>query len=161
MTDITFVVHSEWLDCIANLPVEQQDKIIAEIIRYGTGVEMAHSDDAITQAFVNMVKGRIDYSKDKYAQKVEAGTTAGRKMKLNEPSTLKDNKSREVAVLDASKEPSSPFSTLSAMLSLVISTSAVFALPLLNVSSFPILSVAPEPVINAIKLISFKMSYPK
>ena len=79
MTDITFVVHSEWLDCIANLPVEQQDKIIAEIIRYGTGVEMAHSDDAITQAFVNMVKGRIDYSKDKYAQKVEAGTTAGRK----------------------------------------------------------------------------------
>ena len=75
--------------------------------------------------------------------------------------TLKDNKSREVAVLDASKEPSSPFSTLSAILSLVISTSAVFALPLLNVSSFPILSVAPEPVINAIKLISFKMSYPK
>ena len=84
MADITFVVHSEWLDCIANLPVEQQDKIIAEIIRYGTGVEMAHSDDVITQAFVNMVKGRIDYSKDKYAQKVEAGTTAGRKKKVND-----------------------------------------------------------------------------
>ena len=84
MADITFVVHSEWLDCIATLPVEQQDKIIAEIVRHGTGVEMVHSDDVITQAFVNMVKGRIDYSKDKYAQKVEAGTTTGRKKKVND-----------------------------------------------------------------------------
>lgn len=109
MADITFVVHSEWLDCIANLSVEQQDKIIAEIIRYGTGVEMMHGEDAITQAFVNMVKGRIDYSKDKYAQKVEAGTTAGRKRKVsdNEIWNLAHNegkKSEEIAnILGCSK----------------------------------------------------------
>lgn len=84
MADVTFIVHSEWLENIANLSVEQQDKIIAEIIRYGTGCEMAHTDDAITQAFVNMVKSRIDYSKDKYAQKVEAGTTSGRKKKVSD-----------------------------------------------------------------------------
>ena len=83
MADTTFIVHSEWLDCIANLPIEQQDKIIAEIIRYGTGNEMVHADDAVTQAFVNMVKGRIDYSKDKYAQKIEGGKTSGRKKTIN------------------------------------------------------------------------------
>ena len=34
MADITFVVHSEWLESIKGLPLEQQDKIIAEIDRY-------------------------------------------------------------------------------------------------------------------------------
>ena len=45
---------------------------------------MVYSDDVITQAFLNMVKGGIYYSKDKYAQKVEAGTTTGRKKKVND-----------------------------------------------------------------------------
>lgn len=84
MSDTTFIVHSDWLTNIANLDVQQQDKIIAEIIRYGTGIASAHPDDVVTQAFVNMVKGSIDYSKDKYAQKVEGGNTAGRKKKVDD-----------------------------------------------------------------------------
>jgi hypothetical protein len=84
MADTTFIVHSDWLMNIANLDVEQQDKIIVEIIRYGTDLEPKHEDDVIVQAFVNMVKGSIDYSKDKYAKKVEKGASAGREKKINE-----------------------------------------------------------------------------
>lgn len=84
MADVTFIVHSEWLDNIAGLPIEQQDKIIAEIVRYGTGLESAHSDDPIVQAIVNMTKNRIDFSKDKYAQKVEAGKASGRRKKVDD-----------------------------------------------------------------------------
>ncbi len=62
----TFIVHKEWLDNIAGLPIEQQDKVIGEFVRYGVGLDSAHNDDAVVQAFVNMLKGRIDYSKEKY-----------------------------------------------------------------------------------------------
>lgn len=84
MADVTFIVHSEWLDNISVLPVEQQDKVIAEIVRYGTGIDLMHEEDPTVQALVNMVKGRIDFSKDKYAQKVEKGASAGRKKKVDD-----------------------------------------------------------------------------
>jgi hypothetical protein len=80
----TFIVHKEWLDNIAGLPIEQQDKVIGEFVRYGVGLDSAHSDDAVVQAFVNMLKGRIDYSKEKYQQKVDMSKTAGRKKKIND-----------------------------------------------------------------------------
>lgn len=80
----TFIVHKEWLDNIAGLPVEQQDKVISEFVRYGVGLESAHNDDVVVQAFVNMLKGRIDYSKEKYQQKVDMSKTAGRKKKIND-----------------------------------------------------------------------------
>ena len=32
----TFVFYGEWLDNIKDLPVEEQDKIIADVVRYGT-----------------------------------------------------------------------------------------------------------------------------
>ena len=67
--DVTFVIHSEWLESIKDLPLEQQDRIIAEIVRYGAGFESQHPEDVVTQAFVNMVKGRINFSKNKYEQK--------------------------------------------------------------------------------------------
>ena len=108
MADTTFIVHSDWLMNIANLDVEQQDKIIAEIIRYGTNLEPKHEDDAIVQAFVNMVKGSIDYSKDKYEKKIEKGTSAGREKKINEQEVWKlakeGKKSNEIAsILNCSK----------------------------------------------------------
>lgn len=80
----TFIVHKEWLDNIAGLPIEQQDKVIGEFVRYGVGLDSAHGDDAVVQAFVNMLKGRIDYSKEKYQQKVDMSKTAGRKKKIND-----------------------------------------------------------------------------
>ena len=79
MADITFVVHSEWLESIKGLPLEQQDKIIAEIVRYGANCKLEYEDDAGIASVVNLLKGRIDFSKNKYAQKIEAGKVGGRK----------------------------------------------------------------------------------
>ena len=79
----TFVVHQDWLDSIVGLPIEQQDKIIAEFVRYGTEMELQHSDDPVVQAFVNMLKGRIDASKEAYQKKVEMSKGAGRKKKAD------------------------------------------------------------------------------
>lgn len=84
MEDITFVVHREWLENIAGLPVEQQDKVIAELVRYGTEIEMEYEDNVYIQAVVNMLKNRIDYSKDKYEEKIERGKNGGRKKKLDD-----------------------------------------------------------------------------
>ena len=84
MGNTTFIVHKEWLRNIEGLPVEQQDKIIAEFVRYGCDMELEHNGDAVVQAFVNMLKGRIDFSKDKYEQKVKAGKTSGRKKKIDD-----------------------------------------------------------------------------
>lgn len=87
--DVTFVIHSEWLESIKDLPLEQQDRIIAEIVRYGAGFESQHPEDVVTQAFVNMVKGRINFSKNKYEQKVNAGKSAGRKRKVDDGEILR------------------------------------------------------------------------
>lgn len=82
--DVTFIIHSEWLDCIKTLPVEMQDKIIAEFVRYGAGFPLEHNEDTYVSSMVNMLKGRIDFSKDKYAQKVSGGNKAGRSKKIDE-----------------------------------------------------------------------------
>lgn len=99
--DVTFIVHREWLDSIKNLPIEQQDKIIAEFVRYGTDLGLKHPDDALTQSFVNILKSRIDFSKNKYEKKVQAGKSAGRKKKVDDNEilrlALRGMKSAEIA----------------------------------------------------------------
>lgn len=99
--DVTFIVHREWLDSIKNLPIEQQDKIIAEFVRYGTDLGLKHPDDALTQSFVNILKSRIDFSKNKYEKKVQAGKSAGRKKKIDDNEilrlALRGMKSAEIA----------------------------------------------------------------
>jgi predicted transcriptional regulator len=80
----TFIVHKEWLDNIAGLPVEMQDKVIADFVRYGVGLNLEHSEDPVTQSMVNMLKNRIDYSKTQYEKKVEMSKTAGRKKKVDD-----------------------------------------------------------------------------
>lgn len=87
--DVTFIVHREWLDSIKNLPIEQQDKIIAEFVRYGTDLGLKHPDDALTQSFVNILKSRIDFSKNKYEKKVQAGKVSGRKKKVDNDEILR------------------------------------------------------------------------
>ena len=69
MADTTFIVHSDWLDSLKELPIEEQDKIIADTIRYGLDREIIHGDDPRVQAFVKMKSKDIDYSKEKYEQK--------------------------------------------------------------------------------------------
>lgn len=83
-SNVTFVVHQDWLDSIRELPIEQQDKIIAEFVRYGTEMELQHIDDPVVQAFVNILKGRIDASKDAYQKKVEMSKVGGRKKKASD-----------------------------------------------------------------------------
>lgn len=83
-SNVTFVVHKDWLDSIRELPIEQQDKIIAEFVRYGTEMELQHLDDPVVQAFVNILKGRIDASKDAYQKKVEMSKVGGRKKKVSD-----------------------------------------------------------------------------
>lgn len=89
MADVTFVIHKDWLDSIAGLPVEQQDKIIAEIVRYGTESELQYGDDSFVMAFVNLLKNRIDYSKNQYSQKIEKAKKAGRKKKIDDDEILR------------------------------------------------------------------------
>ncbi len=79
--DITFIVHGEWLTAIKGLPLEQQDAAIADLIRYGAELPMQHNDDPVVVSIINLIKGKIDYSKIKYAQKVEGGKNAGKKKK--------------------------------------------------------------------------------
>lgn len=40
-----FIFLREWLDSISNLDITIQDKIIGEIVRYGTNADMVHEDD--------------------------------------------------------------------------------------------------------------------
>lgn len=100
---MTFVVHKEWLDSIRDLPIEQQDKIIGEFVRYGVGLDMEHENDSVVQAFVNILKGRIDYSKEKYQTKVEMSKGAGRKKKMDDALIYKlaqeGRNSKEIAEL--------------------------------------------------------------
>ena len=92
MADITFIVHSDWLKQIESLPIEMQDQIIADMVRHGCEIDMMHEDDCIVNSFVKGFQDRIDYSKDKYQAKVEAGNTSGRKKKVD------DNLVREMAL---------------------------------------------------------------
>lgn len=84
MADKTFIVHRDWLTAIEGLPIEQQDAIIGDLIRYGTELELQHGDDPIITAMVNLVKGKIDFSKSKYEQKVQMGKNAGRKIQYSD-----------------------------------------------------------------------------
>ena len=80
----TFVFYGEWLDNIKDLPVEEQDKIIADVVRYGTRKELQDENDTYTAAIVKMLKGRIDNNIYEYEKKLEMSKTAGRKKKVND-----------------------------------------------------------------------------
>lgn len=80
----TFIMRGEWLQNIAGMPIEMQDKVIAEIVRYGTGQELVHTEDYVVSSIVNMVKGSIDFSIDNYEQKVMSGQKGGRKKKIDD-----------------------------------------------------------------------------
>lgn len=84
----TFIVHREWLENIEGMDADQQDKVIADFVRYGTGMELKYANDPVIASLVNMLKGRIDYSKDKYAKKVEEGNRGGRPKKIDNAAIL-------------------------------------------------------------------------
>lgn len=80
----TFIFYGEWIDNIASLPADMQDKVLAELARYGSRKELQYEDDPIISAIVNGYKGRIDKNIYDYELKVEMSKTAGRKKKLDE-----------------------------------------------------------------------------
>lgn len=84
MADTTFIVHSDWLDSLKDLPIEEQDKIIADTVRYGLEREIIHGNDPRVQAFVKMKSKDIDYSKEKYEQKKYMAQGAGRKKMIDD-----------------------------------------------------------------------------
>ena len=79
----TFIVRGEWLDNIETLPLDMQDKVIAEIVRYGTRKATQYDDDPVIFSIVNGYKGRIDSTITDYENKVSMSKTAGRKKKLD------------------------------------------------------------------------------
>lgn len=80
----TFIMRGEWLENIETLPLDMQDKVLAEIVRYGTKKPTQYDNDPIIFSIVNGYKGRIDNSAQNYEKKVEISKTAGRKKKLDE-----------------------------------------------------------------------------
>lgn len=74
-----FIFLGEWMENIAEYPVELQDQIIADIVRYGTGKDLCHEEDLGVSMAVNFTKAAIDRAKDNYANRVAQGLTHGRK----------------------------------------------------------------------------------
>ena len=80
----TFIMRGEWIENIATLPLDMQDKVLAEIVRYGTRQPTMYDDDPIIFSIVNGYKGSIDNSLNDYERKVEMSKTAGRKKKIDD-----------------------------------------------------------------------------
>ena len=103
-----FVFYKDWMENIKDLPIEIQDKIIADIVRYGVDEELAHEHDATIQMAVNFTKKAIDDSKAKYKARVEYGKNVGRSKKVDDRTVYElareGKKSAEIAeILGVSK----------------------------------------------------------
>lgn len=61
-----------------------QDKVLAEIVRYGTRKPTRYDDDPVIFSIVNGYKGRIDSTISDYEKKVTMSKTAGRKKKIDD-----------------------------------------------------------------------------
>lgn len=85
----SFVFKRKWIEKIAALPVEQQDQIIAEIARYGVGLPMRRDGDAYIASMVKLVTDEIDFSKEKYQERLVMSQFAGRKKKVDDEQILK------------------------------------------------------------------------
>ena len=80
----TFIIRKEWLNNIENLPLDQQDKILADIVRFGAEVALEHEDDAVVSSMVNFVKRSITAANADYASKCAAGKMGGRPKKVDD-----------------------------------------------------------------------------
>ena len=64
--DVTFVFHGKWLDVINKLPHDEQDKVIADLVRYGAEMPLQYEDDLVINTLVQSFADRIDNSKKSY-----------------------------------------------------------------------------------------------
>ena len=79
----TCILRGEWIDNVSTLPVDIQDKVLADIYRFGTGRPTLHDDDPIVFSLVNGYKGSMMNTTNEYLKKLEMSKTAGRKKKLD------------------------------------------------------------------------------
>ena len=80
----TFVMRGEWIDNIATLPADIQDKVLADIVRFGTGRPTLYDNDPIIFSLVNGYKGSMTNTTNEYLKKIEMSKTAGRKKKIDD-----------------------------------------------------------------------------
>lgn len=80
----TFIMRGEWIDNISTLPAEIQDKVLADIVRFGTGRATLYDNDPIVFSLVNGYKGSMMNTTNEYLKKIEMSKTAGRKKKIDE-----------------------------------------------------------------------------
>ena len=85
----SFVFKKKWIEKIAALPMEQQDQILAEIVRYGTGSELKYKDNAVINSMVKLITDEIDFSKEKYSERLVMSQFAGRKKKIDNEQVLR------------------------------------------------------------------------
>ena len=71
--DVTFVFHGKWLDVINKLPQDEQDKVIADLVRYGTEMPLQYEDNLVVNTLVQSFADRIDNSKKSYQDIQEMG----------------------------------------------------------------------------------------
>lgn len=99
----TLIVYKDWLEAIESMPIDVQDKIIADFVRYGLQMDLQHTDDSTVFSFVNLLKGRIDANITSYLNKVNMSKSGGRKKKINSEEVYKLGKegktSQEIADL--------------------------------------------------------------
>ena len=84
MADITFVFHSKWYETLKDLPIEQQDKVLADLVRHGIEEELRHNGDPVIKGLVAPRAEQIDFSKKMYQQKLDAGIAYGRKKTVSD-----------------------------------------------------------------------------
>lgn len=80
----TFVMRGEWIDNISTLPPDIQDKVLADIVRFGTGRETLYDDDPIVFSLVNGYKGSMTNTTNEYLKRLEMSKSAGRKKKIDD-----------------------------------------------------------------------------
>ena len=87
---VSFVFFTNWITDLDMLDLDMQDKIIAEIARYGAGLPLKYEEDPIIHTFAKTRFGSIDNVKAKYQAKVEKSKMGGR------PSTIDHMKIKEL-----------------------------------------------------------------
>ena len=80
----TFIMRGEWIDNISTLPAEIQDKVLADIVRFGTGRATLYDNDPIVFSLVNGYKGSMVNTTNDYKKKIEMSKSAGRKKKIDD-----------------------------------------------------------------------------
>lgn len=99
-----FVFYGDWVDNIKDLPIEMQDKIIAEIVRYGINAPRQYEDDMMVSMAVNFTKGAINNAKWDYFCKIQGGKTSGRKKSVDSKKIYETARSGKKTAEDVANE---------------------------------------------------------